>query len=52
MPEWMFLFGFTGAVYIVTGGLFMCFGTVKIQPWNEQTDKVNGLEMNARNTIS
>ncbi|KAL3273976.1 hypothetical protein HHI36_015396 [Cryptolaemus montrouzieri] len=38
LPEWAIIFGISGTIYIVSGALFILFGSVQIQPWNEKAD--------------
>ncbi|XP_044758471.1 sialin-like isoform X2 [Coccinella septempunctata] len=38
LPEWAIIFSITGVIYISTGLVFVFFGSVKLQPWNEKKE--------------
>lgn len=41
MAGWIMLFEITGIMYVVSGSLFIFFGTVEVQPWNEPNLKTD-----------
>lgn len=38
MDQWAIVFTIGGLIYIVSGIVFMCFGSAALQKWNDKTE--------------